>query len=322
MKCPECAYHQQVSKGMKCAKCGYRFYLNPKEPKSYGMTDGRFLAAIRSAGQNGTAYFTKNQLYAAYCRQQKVSRTPTIIGIIIATVVAILLWVSIPGPLALLPAFLAFILLFPLFSSPHTVPLQSFLSLIERWLNVGKPIDNLIQGPALHQPPPEWNENDIYDYGVERILIVQHDELVDLMVLNNAHAEQSMLVISESGYPQYLLPHAKRLLQERADLPIYLLHDADSVGRSMHSRIGRLNLPIDNHPVIDLGMSAEDFKRLKRTHTFDQKSRGRELPVDALATPFLLTGLGACFATQTTMSALLAEHARESAVASSSSSFG
>jgi hypothetical protein len=286
------------------------------------MTDGRFLAAIRSASQNGVSYFTQNQLYAAYCRRQKKARAPSIIGVIVALVIAIVMWNENAGVAVVLPMMFAALMIWSMFWPPRVLPLKSFLGMIDSWLRAGKPIDMMIQQPTLHQPPPDWSESDIYDYGVERILIVQRDELVDLMVLNNVHAEQRMLVISETGYPQYLLPHAKRVLEERDDLPVFLLHDADARGTTMRSRIASLNLPIKDENVIDLGMSADDFKQLKRTRSFDAKNHQRELPVDALATSFLMTGLGACFATQATMSALLNEHARESAVASASSSFG
>ena len=322
MKCPNCAYNHPAKNGMTCGKCAYIFTFNPKTSSNLGMTDGRFLAAIRSASQNGVSYFTKNQLYAAYCRRQKRARAPSIIGVIVALVIAIVMWNRNAGVAVVLPVMFAVLLIWSMFRPPHVLTLKSFLGMIDRWLRAGKPIDKMIQQPTLHQPPPDWSETDIYDYGVERILIVQRDELVDLMVLNNVHAEQRMLVISETGYPQYLMPHAKRVLEERDDLPVFLLHDADARGTSMRSRIASLNLPIKDENVIDLGMSADDFKQLKRTQSFDRNNRQRELPVDALGTSFLLLGLGACFATQTTLSTLLSEHARESAVASAGSSFG
>ena len=33
----------------------------------------------------------------------------------------------------------------------------------------------MLDEPSLHEPPPDWNEPDIYDYGVERCRIAGGD---------------------------------------------------------------------------------------------------------------------------------------------------
>lgn len=310
--------------GMKCAQCGYQFTFSPKEPESPGITDGRFLAAIRSASQHGTAYFTRNQLYGTYCRRQKQPIIPGIIAGTVCAVFGILVALSNGGAIvatilfAISASIFAAVFLVP----PVIVTREEFLRLIDRWLSAGKPIDRLISTPSLSDAPPPADEPDLYDYGVQRLLIVQRDELVDWLVLNNVHAEQAMLVLSVSGYPEYLLEHAKRVLAEQPELAVHLLHDGDTSGEQMRSKLDQLGLPLEGHQVIDLGFSADDFRRLKRAKNIDRKNRDRTLPVDVLALPFLSTGLAACFAGDVTMSDLLEEYAREQAVASSSSSFG
>jgi hypothetical protein len=196
------------------------------------------------------------------------------------------------------------------------------MPLIDQWLRDEKPIEKLIVSPMLETPPPTPEESDIYDYGVQHILIVQRPELVDLIVMNNQHAEHGMLVLSEDGYPGYLMDQARRVLQEQPEMPIHILHDADSVGRTMSQRLNQLDVPIEGREIIDLGFSPDDFKRMKRFQNVDRKNKSRELEADVLATPFLATGLAACFATELTMSQLIDEHTREAAAASSYSSFG
>lgn len=49
--------------------------------------------------------------------------------------------------------------------------------------------------------------------------------------------------------------------------------------------------PVAGHPLTDLGMFPSDFRRLKRTKTFDPNNRQRELPVDAMMLPFMTMGL-------------------------------
>lgn len=323
MKCPNCSHNQKVKLGMRCDQCRYDFTFNPKEASSRGMTDGRFLATIRAAGQNDTAYFTRNQLYGTYCRRQKTSKIPGIITAILFAVFGVFSMVNggLIGAAATF-AISAIILLVTFLVPPAILPRDRFMRLVDMWLDKGKPIDKLIVGPSLRKPPPPADESDLYDYGVQRLLIVQRDELVDLFVLNNVHAEQAMLVLSASGYPDYLLGHARRVLEEQPDLPVHLLHDADVTGDEMRKRLSKLDLPLEGREVVDLGFSADDFRRLKRARNIDRKNRKRALPVDVLALPFLSTGLAACFANEMTMSALLEEHAREQAVASSSSNFG
>ncbi|MCA9138010.1 MAG: hypothetical protein KDB00_14660 [Planctomycetales bacterium] len=323
MKCPKCQHNQKVKSGMTCDQCRYRFSFNPKERDSKGMTDGRFLATIRAAGQNDSADFTRNQLYGTYCRRQKNSKIPGIITAILFLGFGVFSIVGNNWIAAAATIFIAAIILLLTFTMPPTILARDqFMRLVDRWLDGGKPIEKLITTPSLGQPPPQSDEPDLYDYGVRRLLIVERDELVDLFVLNNVHAEQAMLVISVNGYPNYLISHARRVLEEQPDLPIHLLHDAIGSKEAMLSELGKLNLPLQGHEVIDLGFSADDFKRMKRTRNIDRRNRRRTLPVDVLALPFLSTGLAACFANQMTMSGLLEEYTREQAVASSSSNFG
>ena len=322
MKCPKCSYNQKVKLGMHCRGCKYTFTFNPKETRSFELTDGKFLAAIRSASQNDTAFFTRNQLYGAYCRQRKYPRGWLLFGggmLLIGALAAMRIDLILTGFLGF---FGIMLFLSGAFGKAYTLSRTQFERLIDNWLADHKKISRLIVMPTLHNPPPQWTESDIYDYGVEQILIVQRDELVDLFVLNGAHAERRALVISETGYPQYLMPHAKRMLEERNDLPVYIMHDAGKIGEAMLSRVKKMDLPLEGRKIIDLGMSTSDFKKLKRTANYDRKNRRRELPIDSLATPFLMTGLAACFVGETTMTALLDEQAREAATASATSSFG
>lgn len=301
MKCPRCGHNHPAKQGLTCSKCHYGFTFSPKDSNTAGLTDGKFEAAIKRASQNGTALFTDNQLYAAYASKMRPVRLPLIVltiglamfgfifrneGIFVASVFFVLA---------------LFALLATLFGKSRVLPRNKFRTATEKWLRHDKPIPGLIREPTLHTPPESWQEPDIYDYGVERILLVQRDLLVDLFVKNNQHAEQRMVVIAESGYPEYLIPRVIHLLDQRDDLPIYLLHDADSDGIGMTHRLRSLDwLNLGSHPVIDLGFFPTDFEKLKRTHNFDNRRSERSLPADALLLGPLVTGIGACFASQST----------------------
>lgn len=300
MKCPECSYDQKAKYGLKCDGCGYEFTFNPKDPETPGFTDGKFKACLRAASQNDTKYYTENQLYAVYCRREAPNTLPFMILATLLLIVGGCLGFT-PFPyFGLAPAAFGVIILLDTLRNiigNKRLNRDHFQTLLNKWRENGHKTDRMIMEPALHDPPPEWNETDIYDYGVERLLIVEHDILVDLLVKNEVHADQRMLVLSETGYPGYLLPLARRLLEERLDLPVFLLHDATDHGIEMEQRLTASRmLPLDGHPVTDLGMHPADFQKLKRTKHYASNDKTRALPVDAMLLPFLTAGLGTAMA--------------------------
>jgi hypothetical protein len=323
MKCPECQNQHRAKLGQTCARCGYVFVFNPKSTDTPKMTDGMFLSLVRTASRNGTQYFTGNQLYAVYCRTKPTSRWPKIFGGMIMLGIGVGLCLSTPG----IPAFvftgvgLLFVGL-GIFGKDSMMSPEKFEQYVEKFHRSGKPIEKLIHEPQLNQPPPEWPEPDIYDYGVERVLIVERDILVDLFVKNEQHTEQRMLVISQNGYPRYLLPVAKQLLEQRPDLPVFLLHDATARGQAMKDKLLKSEiLPVTDHPITDLGMFAEDFQKLKRIQNYDPANESRALPVDALMMPFLIGGLGTAFASGMALRDLLEQHQHAAHTGMSNSSF-
>ncbi len=163
---------------------------------------------------------------------------------------------------------------------------------IEKWKLAKGDIPKLIESESLQEPPPDWTEGDIYDYGVERILIVERDLLVDWLVLNSFHADQRALILAASGYPKYLMAIAQRLLHENANLPVFLLHDSTMVGQMMqqHSSFREL---LEGHPVVDLGLYPDDVKGLRRLRYLKPKRRNFEIPVDFLPYGLLAPGLAA-----------------------------
>ncbi len=161
----------------------------------------------------------------------------------------------------------------------RTPPNQEELrTLVRKWSNFKGSIDKMLVEPSLHQPPPEFQEGDLYDYGVERIIIVERPILVDLLVKNDFHADQKALVFSMDGYPTYIAEKAKKLLTESPKLPVYLLHDATEKGMKMHEKI---KLP-GHHPVIDLGVFPEQMKNLSVLKPLRLEKEEFQAPLDAL----------------------------------------
>lgn len=306
MKCPNCHQQHRRKYGMICS-CGYRFCL---DPKTDGVTDGRLIAMARKASGNGTYHFTENQLFTVFRRN--TSRSPVAwfaLSVGLAVVAAALaVMQSPPAVFFALAAVVTFIVaLARNLSRPPTR--DKVRQWVGKWDGCGYKVDKLITRPRLHEPPPEWSEPDIYDYGVEGIVIVQRDLLVDLLVLNGFHATHRVLVVAETGYPEYLLPVARKCLEESPGLPVYLLHDADSAGLAMQERLRESDLlPLDGHAVLDLGITPDDVRNMKRLQVTRPERQDYAIPLDMIPYAILLAGLALALMEQRTLGELIAQH--------------
>jgi hypothetical protein len=296
---------------MTCSKCGYTFAF---DPKADGMTDTKFASLLRKASVDNTQYFTINQLYALYCK----GRTRTIAAVIrvvvrpsgkLGTLVALggiaaVVYGNVlasAGVMALgvMATVLGVMLRLwgrdKIEDAPEKIlpaEMGKLLEHVGKWRAAGKNIDRLIEAPSLHEPPATFREPDIYDYGVERVIVVQHDILVDLFVRNNLHATQRAVVIAESGYPHYLVARVQHLLQRRADLPIVAFHDATAEGVQMARRLRTLPwLGMGSHRIIDAGLFPGDVGRIKSLEstlpaTYGNAARADFMPLGVIAGGF------------------------------------
>jgi len=303
MKCPECGHNQKAKMGLRCLECSYEYAFDPKQPPK--MTDGRFKAIVRRASANDTRYFTLNQLYAAYLGFHRKSMKSSLGCAGVAAAISLLLGIigfAVGNPeiswFGAIPAVVAVLVVLGYFfggKPPFPSPEEFDAKAVARWEGKRGKLPKLLRQPSLHRPPEDQRFEDIYEHGVERLLIVQRDILVDLFVRNGWHAEQRALVIAESGYPAHLTEYARNLLKERPDLPVFLLHDASPEGADMAKRLARSGLlPLGDHEVSDLGLFSEDAKKFKRLNHFGGKGKDNEAPVDAL--PFGTLAVGAAAA--------------------------
>lgn len=309
MKCPKCAHNQTRREGPTCQKCGYTHALN-----ATGTTDGRFLRLLRIASQNDTAHFTLNQLVAAYnsplswaIGQDPFPRFAFFGKLGCGGLLLVLptLWLATElesSGLALGAIVFGALMLLTILKSPteHTIGLaeSEILGWLSLWRQAGRDVPKLIEAPRLAEPPKHYREPggepDLYDYGVERIIVVERDILVDLLVLNNVHAERKALVLSESGYPSYLVERAIELLQQRPDLPVLLLHDCGERGEAMVERFLASDLlPVARGQVVDVGLRTEQVKLRKDLWWTKQKQGHYAACVDHMPTHVINGALAA-----------------------------
>ena len=146
----------------------------------------------------------------------------------------------------------------------------------------------LIEGPALERPPTlTFPEPDLFDYGAERILVVDDPLVVDLLVHNGVHTDARAIIVSTTGYPRDVAPHAAALMQHRPDIPVHVLHasHADPIELEMRTR-GLLAAP--DIRVTDVGLSPNAARTVK---SLRWARRLPSVPVDALPHHLLTRGV-------------------------------
>jgi hypothetical protein len=154
-------------------------------------------------------------------------------------------------------------------------------------------------------------------------LLVEHDLLVDLFVLNGFHADERTLILSETGYPAYLLPIARQCLQENPNLPVYLLHDASQRGIRMDRRVrAAALLPLEGHPVRDLGLFPDDIKRMRGLGALQPHMQNVGLPVDVLLFTVLGAGIAQAMAQNVVLRDLLLQGHRRGPESAGVTEFG
>lgn len=140
----------------------------------------------------------------------------------------------------------------------------------------------------MERPPQAWSEPDLFDYGAERILVVDDPLVVDLLVRNGVHLEAKAIVLSVEGYPRQVTTAARALVAERHDVPISILHATDRPRDEMVGGTRRLLGASDWMLVTDLGLAPGAAKRLK---VLRWARRLSSVAVDHLPTRYLTAGL-------------------------------
>lgn len=269
MKCPRCQANQKYSDGMTCNACGYRFALNPKQ--MYGMSDNAFRAVlIRLSGPN-QHYFTYDQLYAAIyrlLRKKKLKERTGIIFvfsfllIIISIVVAANLHLNLWGIfVSLLLVIIAFTVW--LRKRPVNIPSAIAHERIQTYSSV-HPVDRLVDGRQLLHMKAKDFDPELLAYAPERILIVQHNDMADMLILNRFHFDNKALVVSAEKYPEAAFTACQRFLMQHPDIPVLLIHDCSKDGIRMQGRLVKdRSWNLEGKRINNLGLHPGDVERLR-----------------------------------------------------------
>jgi len=283
---------------MECA-CGYQFAL---DPKSDWCTDKKMLRWIAKASNNGTYFFTEDQLFTTVCQTRSLAGkiVPLIIGSAILVFAGILYfrhlkdvgWIAVP--LIFTIVALGFTIVGLMNNGFQYITRKTFDGWLTKYTKL-HPIKKLVKTARLLEPPPNWGEADIYDYGVERVFLMQRDLLVDLFVLNHQHVDNRALVVSEDGYPSYLQEKFKQLLTSSPELPIFLFHDATDDGEQW-AELMMKKYRNNGREVVDAGVDRQFISKVGKVKHVPKKSSQNEAPIDILPMSMICNGVALCAA--------------------------
>ncbi|RDH42548.1 hypothetical protein B9G39_03295 [Zooshikella ganghwensis] len=279
MICPSCecflkGYNTQCS-------CGYKFIFHAKtEP----FNDNKMKKLELKASALNTRYFTKNMLYSVFLKATSRSfYAPLIIAIIICSLISIIL-VGTLSLIGFIIALIIFVIVIKLvFNASKPMSIEDFSSYYKRWVDAGRNNNYLINKPKLKNPPAKCQENDIFNYGAERIIVVDDPLFVDCLILNDEHMRSKSLIVSKDGYPLYLKNQFKILLEQADNIPVLLLHATKLNKVKMVLAIEKnFNVKLNPKQVYDIGYYEEQIKQAKPLH---KRMRITKCAVDMLPYP-------------------------------------
>ena len=287
MQCPECGTQQKNTIGSHCS-CGYQFVF--QKTSAQGMTDIKFRNLLQRAGDNGICYFTFPQLYTAWCQQDAEEKHALLQKkIIIAGGIQLVFFAGCLFFFGWLGALLSLIflgipwLIIRRYRQQSPPDIGRLKNILKQWQKGnGGGDEMLLLRPDLQEPPPVVPEKDLFDYGAEKIIIVERPILVDLLVKNGFHADQNALVFSRDGYPDYIVQRAQKSLKQNNSLPIYLLHDASEAGMTMGQKKN-----LAGRTVIALGIDSEHLQKMSFLRELQLHKKGYKAPLDILPYPVL-----------------------------------
>jgi hypothetical protein len=308
MRCPECHHNQRYRDGMRCNHCGYQFVLRRQDND---LTDNILCSIINRLSNNGQYYFTRIQLALAIAEYWRARKSSFGIGCFIVFLIGPLITAcfyisNLFISTALLVIVIAFIIVWSR-RSDRQVSFSKALAIIRRY-HAAHPIAGLVEGSLFESGTRSYGA--IEEFAPERILIVEYDDLVDMLVRNHFHLQTKTVVLSRSGYPARIFTACQTFLRNHPGTPVQCIHDASVQGFAMSATLcqdHRWRFACNN--LVDLGLSSRSIARGKRRLPWVMEGRrgniiftrdyvkmlasGARLPIDFLPPMLFLSTLSA-----------------------------
>jgi hypothetical protein len=256
MRCPECNHNQKFKDGTYCKQCRYTFVFRKKQDQ---ISDFTLRQIIQRLSDNGQYAFTATQLALEIGRLwRKKNLGPlgcSVIALIVsvfAGLIAFAEWGWLGG--ALIPAVLLPVAVWLGQRGKNALSIDKARQIIKQYHQV-HPISGLADGRAFRQPIPTANCQDPY-YAPERILVVERDELVDLLVRNHFHLTAKAAIVSRTGYPEQVFAACQEFLRNHPNTPVQVVHDASLQGFALTAQLAAdPQWQFARSRLVDLGIS-------------------------------------------------------------------
>ena len=260
MLCPQCttASTKRERVDDKCPKCGRLFRLAPADTTS--ISDYEFEKALSQLSSKGAHKFTRAQLVAEIERHLVRHKTKwletmisaisenTIVPWFIAGAALVVAGIGILTgaiPIVIIALVVAVLCSFyaigrdspevareKLEAQRTTADFGAASVLVQRYSQVG-PIAGLLEQRRWLTEGREKNtrEFDLHSFGFDRVIVVQGEDTVEMLVANRFHFEHNAAIVSFSGYPQHVAEIvAKQMKSGHTRAHVFLLHDASTEG--------------------------------------------------------------------------------------------
>lgn len=306
MRCPECKHNQKYRDGTRCGKCGYQFVLIKK--KGDGLSDFALRQIIQRLSDGGQQTFTVTQLALAICRSWRQKKGALVGCGVVTMAVALLIGLAQHVFLGLVVFMILSAIIVAGWWRRGRLPFHKARGLVDRY-HQAHPITALADGQAFRQQATPI-DLESPQYAPERILVVERDDLVDMLVRNRFHLNHKTAVVSRSGYPERVFAACREFLRNHPDTPVQVLHDASLPGFGLTAQLAAdPKWQFARQRLTDLGISRAaldggsslpwlppDASRRSGTLSADPAKMlraGRRVPVDYIGPKPLLNLLGA-----------------------------
>lgn len=276
MKCLKCGHDQKRGReGMTCTSCSTPFTFDPKN--DHRLTDSRWAALVARTSAHERYPFFESQLRLNHALLGRKVASERVVGCLFFAIFSFLgsmAWVAVlkdsnDGGGLIMAIISTLIVAASLYSIVTAVPGKKFAlefdDHLRRW-RARHQLDGLIFNASrqLEHKPKQAAERDIYDYGVERVLLVSEPSWVDFFVLGGFHAAQRCLVLCVSGYPSYLVPQLEKIIQRQPDVPVFLLHDVHERPEQVASMARRQLPAIEGKALMNISLQPGDLWQMEK----------------------------------------------------------
>lgn len=288
MQCPKCASRARRDEKARCPECGYAFGLDPAAP--HGLSDYDLLRLVYQTSHGGRFHYTLNQLYVNYCAERLPSNALWPLAGMLGGAVGY----AIAGTRAgMIGAVSAAAVAYHGTNSWRPPPISVLEEIPEQMAAAGHRLPRFIARPLFEfRDEARYVDHLPRALEVDHVIVVDRDELVDWLVLNDLPRRLNAIIVSQTGYPNYVAPVVYEMLERRKTIGVYLLHDSTDSSTAMRRRLAESALlPTEGHRVYNLGLDPAQVTFMKRLRPIQPAQKGFGIPVDSIPYPILASAL-------------------------------